>query len=287
MTQQRAFGNPRIIAGKSGEYPSTMVPLELLAHLRTHPIPCSNSGASNITFTINASVSDPVFIWNGNDFIPLKTTVSHTWANSATNALIATTGATSSANTPGSTGVKYYYVGAASDGTIQCVASAAKPSYVEGAYSAGVLGHPGTARTRMWTYVGWNYMSATTPAFDYFTKKGYIYNMSNHAYAGVDTQPGEISMAAVPKHNGVRLGGIVTGGATAQGVELGAATDPTATNALVGIWKTSVGGASAAADSVPYAGFHDIPVSTNGVFAHIGATATTVNVIITKVTDVV
>ena len=91
----------------------------------------------------------------------------------------------------------------------------------------------------------------------------------------------------MPKHDGVTLGGFVTGGATSLAVELGAATDPTATNALIGVWKTFVAGISAAADGVGYAGFENIPVSTNGIFAHIAATATVVNVRITRVTDVV
>lgn len=287
MSQQRAFGRPRPIAGKSGVFDATLVPMAFLAAVRTVPHPITNSGASNITFTLAASVTAPVYLWDGNDYIELRENLSYTWSTGSTNAAIATTGATSSANTPGAVGVRYYYVGSASDGTIQVLPSTAKPSAVEGPMGLKVLGHPGPSRTRAWTYIGWNYMNATTPAFDYFLKKGYIYHVSNHAYAGVDTQPGEISMAAVPKHDGVRLGGFVTGGATSQAVELGAATDPTATNALVGVWKTFVAGVSAAADGVGYAGFHDVPVSTNGMFAHIAATATTVNVNITRIEDVV
>lgn len=287
MAQQRAYGRPRSVAGKSVETDATLVPLNFLNHVRTQALPITTSGTSNIVFTINADPTRPVYIWNGNDYIEIRKTLSYTWSTGATNAAIATTGATSSANTPGATGVRYYYVGTTSDGTTQILPSTAKPAAAEGPYGTYVLSHPGTARTRFWTYVGWNYMSATTPAFDYFLKKGYVYNLSDHAYAGVDTQPGEISAAAVPKHDGVTLGGFVTGGATSLAVELGAATDPTATNALIGVWKTFVAGISAAADGVGYAGFENIPVSTNGIFAHIAATATVVNVRITRVTDVV
>ena len=287
MSQQRAFGRPRPIAGKASVADATLVPMAFLAHVRTSALPISTSGTSNRVFTLVASVTNPVYIWDGNDYIELKENLSHTWSTGSTNPAIATTGATSSANTPGAIGVRYYYVGMATDGTTQLLPSTAKPSAVEGPMGLKVLGHPGLSRTRAWTYVGWNYMSATSPAFGYFLKKGYIYHVSNYAYAGVDTQPGEISAAAVPKHDGVRLGGFVTGGATSQAVELGAATDPTATNALVGVWKTFVAGVSAAADGVGFAGFHDIPVSTNGIFAHIAATATTVNVNITRIEDVV
>lgn len=287
MAQQVAFGHPRPIQGKSGVFDATLVPMAFLAAVRTGPHPISTSGTSNRVFTLGASTTAPVYIWDGNDYIELKENQSYTWSTGSTNSAIATTGATSAANTPGAVGVRYYYVGGATDGTIQVLPSIAKPSAVEGPMGHKVLGHPGPSRTRAWTYVGWNYMSATSPAFDYFVKKGYIYHISNHAYAGVDTQPGEISAAAVPKHDGVRLGGFVTGGATSQAVELGAATDATATNALVGVWKTLVAGSSAAAEGQTFATFHDIPVSTNGIFAHVAATATTVNVNITRVEDVV
>ena len=287
MGQQRAFGRPRPIEGKSGVFDATLVPMAFLAAVRTGPHPITTSGTSNRTFTLAASVTNPVYIWDGNDYIELKENLSYTWSTASTNSAIATTGATSSANTPGAIGVRYYYVGSASDGTIQLLPSTAKPSAVEGPMGLKVLGHPGPSRTRAWTYVGWQYMSATAPTLDYFVKKGYTYHVSNYAYAGVDTQPGEISAASVPKHDGVRLGGFVTGGATSQAVELGAATDATATNALVGVWKALIAGSSAAAEGQTFGTFNDIPVSTNGIFAHIAATATTVNVIITRITDVV
>jgi len=285
MAQARAFGRPRDIAGKSTVAKSTLVPLEFLAHVKTHPFPVSCSSTTTfVTFTLNASVTNPVFLWNGNDYIRLTTTLSHAWAASATNALIATTGATSSANTPGSAGVKYYYAGAASDGTVQLVPSTAKPSYEEGPYNAGVLGHPGTARTRMWTYVGWNYMHATTPAFHQFTKVGNTYCLSDNAIAGVDTAGGELSVAAVPKHSGVKMGGWVTGQATGNAVVLGGATSQNTAGLLVGGQKISVAGSS----TLPaFAGFSDVPVSANGVWAMIDGTATNVNVNVSIVEDVV
>jgi hypothetical protein len=287
MGQQRAFGRPRPIDGKAVTADATLVPMAFLAHVRTNALPINTSGTSNRVFTLAASVTNPVYIWDGNDYIELKENLSHTWSTGSTNPAIATTGATSSANTPGAIGVRYYYVGMATDGTTQVLPSTAKPSAVEGPMGLKVLGHPGPSRTRAWTYVGWNYMSATSPAFGYFLKKGYTYHVSHYAYAGVDTEAGEISAASVPKHDGVRLGGYVTGGATSLAVELGAATDPTNAGVLLGVWKTLTGGVSAAADGVGYAGFDGIPVSPNGIFARIAATATNVNVNITRITDVV
>lgn len=287
MAIRPSFGHVKTVSHRSGEQKATLVPLDLLNHIRLAPVPFTTSGSSNITVTVNASVTNPVYLWAGSEYLPLRSNLAYTWANSATNAAISAAGATSSANTPGATGVKYYYIGAASDGTIQILPSTAKPSYVEGPFPAGVLGHPGTSRTRFWRYVGWNFMNATTPAFDFFLKSGFVYNMSVHAHVGVDTQPGEITMAAVPKHAGVLLNGYVTAPATAQVVELGAGTDPVVTNALIGTWRTYVAGASVAAEGQTVANFADIPVSTNGIFYNVGAPATGAVVNITRVEDVV
>lgn len=294
MGQNRAFGNPRDITGKAGTFQSTLVPLDLLGHMLTRPIPISVSGSSNVTFTVNASVSNPVYIWDGNDFIALKETLSHTMANAATNAgIVAATGVYSAALTPGAVGVKYYYLGLDTAGALTLAYSDGAPSYVEGPFPGTVLGHPGTARDRMWRYVGFSFMSATTPAFDNFTKVGNCYAFSNHAYAGVDTQPGAVTLSVVPAINGIRIGGYVTGAATGQAVELGLATSATLTNAVIGSWKAQPMGATAPAGTtavspVPFASFDHLQVTSAGdIVAHIEATATTVNIVVTKVYDVV
>lgn len=295
MAQAVAFGHPKDITGKAGTFKATLVPLELLGHLLSNPIPCSTSGTSNRVFTVAASVSDPVFVWDGNDFISLKENLSYTWSTAA-NDIIATTGALASAAVPGAVEVRYYYAGLDSTGAIGLWPSTVAPSYIEGPFPGTILGHPGVARTRVWRYMGWNYMSATTPAFDYFAKRGYTYHISNHAYAGVDTQPGAVTLSVVPAHAGVKIGGFCTGGATGNAIELGYATDPTLTNAVVGIWKGAAGpltytGASVGAtveQSVPYAAFDGLEVNSAGnIIAHIAATATTVNIIVTRVRDVV
>lgn len=284
----KAFGHPRIIEGKGGAFPSTLVPIDLLG-LITSPvgIPITVSGTSNRTFTVNASVSNPVWFWDGQDFVSLKETLGHDMGTGSTNTVIATTGALSSSQTPGSTGVKYYYLGMDTDGALGVHPSTVKPSYVEGAFPGTILGHPGVARDRVWRYVGFSFMSATTPVFNYFLKNGKVYNFSNHAYAGVDTQPGLVTLSVVPQHSGVRIGGFVTGQATGNIVELGVATDPTLTNAAIGIWKGMVAGLSAAA--IPgFMGFDGIPIAASGnIVAHIDGTATNVNIHITKVYDVV
>ena len=295
MAQAVAFGHPKDITGKAGTFKATLVPLELLGHLLSHPIPVSTSGTSNRVFTVAASVSNPVVIWDGKDYVSLKENLSYTWSTAA-NDILATTGALASAQAPGAVGVRYYYVGLDSLGAIGLWPSVNEPSYVEGPFPGTILGHPGVARTRAWRYVGWNMMNATTPVFTYFTKRGYTYHISNHAYAGVDTQPGAVTLTVVPAHAGVRIGGFCTGQATGQAVELGYATDPTLTNAVVGIWKSQVGpltytGTSVGAtveQSTPYGAFADLEVDSNGnIIAHIAATATNVNIIVTRVRDVV
>lgn len=286
MAQPVAFGHPKDVTGKAGTFKSTLVPLELLGHVLTRPISITNSGTSNRTFTVAASVSDPVYIWDGRDFIPLKENLSYTWSTAA-NDILATSGALASAQVPGAVGIRYFYAGLDSTGTLGLYPSTVQPSHVEGPFPGTVLGHPGVARTRIWRYVGFQFMSATTPVFDYFVKRGYTYHVSNHAYAGVDTQPGAVTLSVVPGHNGVRIGGFVTG-AVSQAVELGVATDATLTNAVVGAWKAMVGGVSAAAIGQPYGPFENLEVTSAGdIVAHIDPTATTVNIIVTRIHDVV
>lgn len=288
MAQQNAFGHIRTISGKAGSFDATLVPLGILNALRTHAIPITLSGSSNVTFTISASTTKPVYIWSGRDIIALRSNLSYTFTNDSTNVIVATTGAKSTAQTPGAVGVRYFYAGIDSAGAIEMFPSTNAPSFVEGPFPAGELGHPGVARDRVWNYVGWAYLNATTPAFDAAQKIGYVYNMSDHAYAGVDTQPGYITMAALPAHAGVEAGGFVTGVVTMQAVALGGATDATLTNAVIGAWQTYVGGTSVAAAGVAHAAFDGIPLNSSGnMLAHIASVATTVNVRVTKVRDIV
>lgn len=292
-----AFGKPRDVTGKMGTFQSTLVPMDLLG-LITSPtgIPIAVSGTSQRTFTVNASVSNPVLYWDGRDFVSLRESKSHDMGTGSTNSVLATTGALATSQTPGAVGMKYYYLGMDTTGALTLAPSTVAPSYVEGPFPGTILGHPGTTRDRVWRYMGFSFMSATTPVFDYFVKSGKYYGFSNHAYAGVDTQPGLITMAVVPAIAGIKISGYCTGAATGQAVELGMATHNVTTNGVVGAWKGQTMGATAPAGTTavspnPYPSFTDLPIAISGtsagLVAHIEATATTVNIHVTSISDVV
>lgn len=284
----QVFGRPRNVTGKSGEWPATLVPLALLQAIKTPAIPITISGSSAVTFTVNAGVTNPVPLWNGNDFIELRETLAHTMDNSATNSVIATTGVLSSAQTPGSTGVKYYYIGQDTEGAISLHPSTVKPSTVEGAKGTGYLGHPGITRDRHWRYVGFSHMSATTPVFSPFAKTGYQYNFSNHVYAGADTQNAYVSMAVVPAHDGVRVGGWVTGPVTSLSLEIGGATHFTVTNSVVGAHTFRVDGISVAATGEEKPNFTDINVNSDGnMLVNMSSDFALINIAINRIVDVV
>ena len=288
MAQQTSFGRPYNITGKSGEWPASLVPLALLKHIKLPAIPIKISGTSAVTFTVNAGVANPVPMWNGPDFLELRENLSHTMGNSATNSIIATTGVLATGQTPGSTGVKYYYIGQDTDGAISLHPSTVKPSHVEGRKGTGYLGHPGITRDRHWRYVGFSFMSATTPVFSPFTKIGYQYNFSNHVYAGADTQNAYVSMAVVPAHNGVRVGGWVTGPVTALKLELGGATHFTVTNSVVGAHIFRVDGISVAATGEEKPNFTDINVDSNGnMLVNMSSDWALINIAINRIVDVV
>lgn len=287
MTANRTFGAFRDIQGKAGTFPATLVPKDLIGAAVYKPIPITVSGTASATFTVNASVSNPVFIWDGHDYISLKETISHTMVNSATNVAISTAGILQNGTaTPGSAGVKYYYLGLDSTGALTLAYSDSIPSFVEGPFASTYLGHPGTTRDRAWRYVGFSSMNASTAAFDNFTKIGYTYHFSNHAYPGVATAVGIISMAVIPDHSGVRVGGYVTGQATGNTVSLAPALDSAAA-VLVGKLTMFVAGASAAAMPT-HQSFNYLATKSGGdLYAEIDATATNVNIHITEVHDVV
>ncbi len=285
MGQQNAFGHIKSISGKAGTFDASLVPLGILNSLQTTPVPITISGSSNVTFTVAASVTKPVYIWSGRDIIALKSNLSYTHTNDSTNVVISSGGAKTTAQTPGAVGLRYFYAGIDSAGAIEMFPSTEKPSYVEGPFPSGERGHPGTTRDRVWTYMGWAFMSTTAPVFTYAKKIGYTYNVSKHAYAGVATEPGYITMAIVPRHEGIEVGGIVTGAAGGQECSLGGATHAGTACEQVGAWQSVLTGAT---DFGQFQSFDNLPVNSDGnVLARIEATATTVNVIITRIKDVV
>ena len=82
------FGNPRALAGRSYAGKSSVVPFDYLQVTKPGvPIPITISGSNNVTFTVNASVTNPVNLVNGDDFIKMVSTKAYTWT-SGTNAIL-------------------------------------------------------------------------------------------------------------------------------------------------------------------------------------------------------
>jgi len=166
------IGRPPLRSGKQWSGRVTDVPMELLQHLKLRPLPITIGGTSQRTFTLNASVTAPAVIWNGDDFIYLKSTVAYSWV-AGSNAILSSAGVETTL-TNGTVNVWYMYLD--EDG-VNIVPSATAPSYVETSLNTGVLGHPGTSRAQNWTYVGFMVCDATTPTFIKANKRGYTYHL--------------------------------------------------------------------------------------------------------------
>ena len=166
------LGTPPIRRGKQWQGRVTEVPIELLQALKLRPLPVTIGGASQRTFTLNGSVTQPAVIWNGDDFIYLKQTVAYSWVVGTNNTLSSAGAETDLTN--GTVGVWYMYID--EDGQ-NLVPSLTAPSYVETSLNTGVLGHPGTSRAQNWTYVGFMIANATTPVFEVAEKRGFTWFM--------------------------------------------------------------------------------------------------------------
>jgi len=159
------FGTALKLDGQNGVTAGTAVPLDLMKAMKLNAaLPITVSGSSNVTFTLNASVTNPVVLWNGTDYIYLRTTLAYTFAAGATNTILNSSGAVVTLQSP-VTDIWYYYVGITADNVIDIYPSQSAPSFAEGPNENGNLSHPGTARTSFWNYIGFSLCTATTPAF--------------------------------------------------------------------------------------------------------------------------
>ena len=86
------LGHPPMRKGLNWHGRATNVPIEVMQALKLRPLPITIGGASNRTFTLNASRTAPAVIWNGDDAIILNTTVAYSWVV-GTNAILDSTGA--------------------------------------------------------------------------------------------------------------------------------------------------------------------------------------------------
>ena len=174
MGSYRQFGKPRNINGKAGTFEASALPLGLISDMKRNvPIPITIGGTSNRTFTVLASATMPVRIWNGDDYLELKENLAYSWVVGTNATLNSAAAATDLTN--GTTGVWYFYIGLTSAGVLSLKPSQTAPSFVAGPFEGPVLAHPGTSRTQFWNYVGFHQCDATTPTFLAATKLGYDY----------------------------------------------------------------------------------------------------------------
>lgn len=229
------FGNIKSIKGSGGVYDASIVPLAVLQNIRPRvPYKITISGANQITFTLLASVTHTIPIWNGTDYGQLKENLAYTWQAGALNSILASTGVVTLLQAP-IVGVWYYYVGFVS-GVPTIYPSQTGPSEVQGPFEGGPLTHPGTTRARVYSYVGFSICSATTPVFVAATKQGYWYNFAAQSEATVSTSWTELAFTgadAMPKLGelGGELKGYVTVGAA------GTVTVGSTSTATIGIYK--------------------------------------------------
>ena len=195
------YGNPPLRSGAQHSGKATEVPLELLQTLGNRKAyPVTIGGTSQRTFTLAASVTAPVAVWNGDDFIYLKNNVAYSWIVGSNNILDSTAAQTTLTNS--TTGIWYIYLDA--DGNTLWP-SVTAPSFVEGKY-AGPLGHPGTSGTQYYVYVGYMICDATTPTFVAATKTGFWYEFAKQSVA-TTTSWALLDFSAVLPGHGVECGG--------------------------------------------------------------------------------
>lgn len=219
-TPLAGFGKFLNLKGKSWGGDSTAVPLPLLQNLKSNvAIPVTQTACS---FAINAGVTAPVNIWNGNDFIQLKETKTYTWATTAT--LTLNSAGVTTASTVTGACVYYYYIGQDTAGAYQLAASPSYPQYVEGPYEAGFYAHPGTTKGKYWSYVGWQQCTATTPVLLKMEKSGFVYHNPTPTACGTIGVALNTTVAAaeslaglVPVHQGVEFYGHAKGATDAAG----------------------------------------------------------------------
>ena len=183
---------------------ASALPLELIQQLKmVNPIPITVGGSNNGTWTLNASVSNPVILWNGDEPIILKSTVVYTW-NATSNAILDSDGAADT-DVDSVLGIWYMYINQAGD---TLVPSQTAPVYAEAPNNAGVLGHPGTSRTQFYRYVGVHVCTtAATPAFLATKKVGFTYHFASTSEATSATWGALDFTDRVPAIEGIKVAG--------------------------------------------------------------------------------
>ena len=211
MSVPRGFGTPQRRDGKSakGIY-STEVPLVMLNEIATRPLPVTIGGSNNVTFTLKGSTRHIAF-WLDNDLFYLDKDLAYTWA--AANTILDSTGA-QVAQTNSVLGVWYIYATINSDGSLALFPSQTAPEDTAGQFGS-YLGHPGTARTQAYRYVGCMWCTtAATPAFLTAVKIGFDWHFASLTAAPVTPAYTVTSVFTVRLPKLAKFGGRVAGSLT-------------------------------------------------------------------------
>lgn len=212
----------RMLRGQSGDFASTLVPIEMLqACIRETALPITITGASQITFTLAASSSKPVYVWAGDDFWRVDASVAYTWVTGAVNTTLSSAGVIT-ASQSAATGVWYFYltVDTTGSGTFKLYPSQTAPAWnanlAGNPLQGGFLGHPGATVTQPLIYVGFQVCTSASGAGTYaaMTKIGFTYNYIPDTTFHTNTATSTIAASTdcstfLPKH-GITVGGIMS-----------------------------------------------------------------------------
>jgi len=199
-------------ASRSGyNAPSTDIPNTMIQRLIMPPIPVTVGGSNQKVFTLNASVTDPVLIWIGDEPDWLTRTVVYTW-NATSNAILNSSGVEAT-DVDSVLGVWYMYLYCDAAGSETLIPSQTAPSYVETGFNAGLYGHPGTDRVRFYRYVGCHVCTtAATPAFLATKKYGHTYHFASISVASDATWTAADYTTRVPAIKGIKVAGFLSTG---------------------------------------------------------------------------
>lgn len=212
---QHLSNGPDVI-GKKFNGKATIVPYEFLKGLKTFPTAFS---LSSTTVTLAASVTKPLTLWAGDDFI--FETENQTYQFSESDNTILNSSGVETASQAIALGTWYFYLAISKNTTTQVttvtfIPSQTKPQAIDSENNTGYLGHPGSSATKKYVYVGHVICSNTTgPAFVDFTKVGNTYMIlesekleqptTDTSYAAL----GFTGAEGLPAHEGVKVGGYI------------------------------------------------------------------------------
>lgn len=280
MSVPRGFGTPQRRDGKSakGMY-ATEVPLVMLNELASRPIPVTIGGSNNVTFTLKGSTRHIAF-WLDNDLFYLDKDLVYTWA--AANTILDSTGA-QVAQSNSALGVWYMYATINADGTLAIFPSQTAPEDTAGQFGS-YLGHPGTARTQAYRYVGCMWCTtAATPAFLTAVKIGYWWHFAALTAAPVTAALAVTSVFTVRLPKLAKFGGVVGGN-----IQTGKVGKITLSASSVAGQGVAIGGVATVASCALFAPFEiPGPNDTSGELWAIAVVSSGATISVTRWKDVV